>query len=92
MCLYRFAQEALQNVARHAQAKTVQVGLKQTDGRLSLTVEDDGIGFDAEHVRGMGLVGMEERLRQAGGTLCVESRPGKGTRLTAEVPAPPVKS
>lgn len=88
LCLYRFAQEALQNVARHAQAKTVQVALRQNGGRLSLTVEDDGIGFDAEHVRGMGLVGMEERLRQAGGTLRVESQPGKGTRITAEVPDP----
>ncbi len=89
LCLYRIAQEALQNVARHSQAKTVQVELKQTAGRLLLSIADDGIGFDAPNVRGMGTVGMEERLRQVGGTLRVTSQPGKGTTVAAEVPLPP---
>jgi signal transduction histidine kinase len=51
-----------------------------------LTVHDDGIGFDAEHLRGLGMVGMEERLRQVGGALRVTSQPGRGTTLIAEVP------
>jgi signal transduction histidine kinase len=88
ICLYRIAQEALQNVARHAQAKTVHIELKQDLDRLVLSVHDDGIGFDAEKVRGFGRVGMEERLRQIGGVLRVTSQPGKGTTVVAEVPIP----
>lgn len=90
-CLYRIAQEALQNVTRHAQAKTVQIDLKQTLARLVLSVHDDGIGFDAENVRGLGTVGMEERLRQFGGLLRVTSDPGKGVTIIAEVPIPPTR-
>jgi signal transduction histidine kinase len=88
ICLYRVAQEALQNAARHAQAKTVQIELKQELGRLILSVRDDGVGFDAANVRGLGTVGMEERLRQVGGILRVTSQPGKGTAVIAEVPLP----
>jgi signal transduction histidine kinase len=88
VCLYRITQEALQNVARHAQAKTVHIELKENPGRLVLSVHDDGIGFDAENVRGLGTVGMEERLRQIGGVLRVTSQPGKGTTVVAEVPIP----
>jgi signal transduction histidine kinase len=86
ICLYRVAQEALQNISRHAQAKTVNIELKQEAGRLVLSVHDDGVGFDAAHVRGLGMVGMEERLRQVGGSLRVSSQPGRGTTLVAEVP------
>ena len=79
-CVYRVAQEALNNVAKHAQAKHVSVLLS---GRrdLRLTIRDDGIGFDPIAVRGaggLGLVSMEERARMAGGTLRVQSRPGHG--------------
>ena len=88
ICMYRIAQEALQNAARHAQAKTVHVDLKQNLDRLVLSVRDDGIGFDAEHVRGLGTLGMEERLRQIGGVLRVTSKPGNGTTVVAEVPIP----
>jgi len=86
ICLYRVAQEALQNIARHAQAKAVHIELKQNLDRLVLRVQDDGIGFDAENIRGLGTVGMEERLRQIGGVLRVMSQPGKGTTVIAEVP------
>jgi signal transduction histidine kinase len=89
ICLYRITQEALQNVARHAQAKTVQIELKQNPDRLVLSVQDDGIGFEAAKVRGFGTVGMEERLRQVGGVLRITSQPGKGTTLVAEVPIQP---
>lgn len=88
ICLYRITQEALQNVARHAQARTVHIELKEKPGRLVLSVHDDGIGFDAKNVRGLGTVGMEERLRQIGGVLHVTSQPGKGTTVVAEVPIP----
>jgi signal transduction histidine kinase len=88
ICLYRIAQEALQNVTRHAQAKMVHIELTQKLDRLMLSVHDDGIGFDAENVRGLGAVGMEERLRQMGGALRITSQPGKGTTLVAEVPVP----
>jgi signal transduction histidine kinase len=53
-------------------------------------VEDDGVGFAPDNLRGMGMVGMEERLRQVGGTLRITSQPGKGTKVVAEVPVPPV--
>jgi signal transduction histidine kinase len=86
ICLYRVAQEALQNVARHAQAKTVQIELKQYLGSLVLSVQDDGVGFDVASLGGLGLVGMKERLRQVGGVLQVTSQPGKGTTVVAEVP------
>ncbi len=88
ICFYRIAQEALQNVARHAQAKTVHVELRQNADRLVLSVHDDGIGFDMENVRGLGTVGMEERLRQIGGVLRVTSQPGRGTTVVAEVSIP----
>jgi signal transduction histidine kinase len=88
ICLYRVAQEALQNAARHAQAKIIHIELKHNLDRLVLSVRDDGIGFDAESVRGLGTVGMEERLRQIGGVLRVTSQPGKGATVVAEVPIP----
>jgi signal transduction histidine kinase len=71
---------------RHAQAKTVHIELKQEIDRLVLSVHDDGIGFDAENIRGLGTVGMEDRLRQIGGVLRVASQPGKGATVVAEVP------
>ena len=88
ICLYRITQEALQNAARHAQAKTVHIELKQSLDRLVLSVRDDGIGFDTESVRGLGTVGMEERLRQLGGVLRVTSQPGVGATVVAEVQIP----
>ncbi|WP_128002801.1 PAS domain S-box protein [Piscinibacter defluvii] len=93
-CLYRVAQEALNNVAKHAHASTVQVTLaSRAPQQLLLSVADDGIGIAAgsEHRHGaFGLIGMRERLRAAGGTLQVHSPPGGGTTLDAQVPlAPP---
>lgn len=90
--LYRIAQEALRNAARHASAGAVQVRLGGTSTLVSLRVEDDGHGFDADGESesrsggGFGLVGMRERARLLGGRLHVESTRGVGTRVTAEVP------
>ena len=88
--LYRFLQEALTNVLRHAQAKSVGVDLYPEDGTICLAVADDGGGFDVallnEQSRGLGLVGMRERIELLGGHLEVCSQPGQGARLTARLP------
>ena len=86
--LYRIAQEALNNVLRHAHANHVLVSLQQIDRVVVLEVADDGIGFDPATVqeqRGFGLQGMEERAARIGGKLTVHSRPGAGTTIKVEV-------
>jgi len=91
--LYRIAQEALTNVAKHAQAHNVSVLLDERNGATILIVEDDGKGFDAEavlhsgpHAGRLGLLGMQERASLIGGRLTIESRPGAGTAGVVEVP------
>jgi signal transduction histidine kinase len=88
--VFRIAQEALQNALRHADAARLDVRLDATNGRLVLSVEDDGVGFDPDAIevrsRRLGLTSMEERARAVGGTLTVESRPGAGTTVRLEVP------
>ena len=84
------AQEALNNALRHAEAERIELRMEARDGRLVVTVADDGVGFDpaAPGVRSrrLGLTSMEERARALGGTLAVVSRPGEGTTVTLEVP------
>jgi len=89
--LYRVAQEALTNVARHSKASSARVELIETAGRVVLEVHDDGVGFDpASELVGsldhFGLAGMRERVELAGGTWTVWSREGSGTVLTATLP------
>jgi signal transduction histidine kinase len=88
--LYRVAQEALRNAARHAEAHRVEVTLRRADGAATLEVVDDGRGFDlrrAEERRpGMGLFSMRERVGLVNGRLVVSSAPGRGTRVVATVP------
>jgi signal transduction histidine kinase len=90
---YRIVQEALTNVAKHAQASTCRVFLQRLTHTLLVTIEDDGIGFDAAATaepgasRGIGLMGIRERVAQLRGELRIESAPGRGTRLTVEIPA-----
>jgi len=86
--LYRIAQEALNNVLKHARAQTVAVHLHQAPGRTSLKICDDGIGFVVQSTKptgGMGLRGMAERVAQLGGTLSIDSQPGQGTTIAVEV-------
>jgi PAS domain S-box-containing protein len=89
LCLYRVAQEALNNVVHHAGARAAKVVLRQMEGGLLLAVRDDGVGFDPETARqkrSLGLASMRERLRLANGTLDIESAPGRGTAIVAWVP------
>jgi signal transduction histidine kinase len=83
--VYRIAQEALANVADHAQAQNVWMQLKRDGGQLRFNIRDDGCGFDphnSENENHYGLLGMYERAEMAGGKLVVESQPGKGTRVS----------
>ena len=89
-CVYRIVQEALTNCARHARAKTIEVAIGELDDGLSVSIRDDGIGFDPSNVRGrgLGLIGMQERVRELGGELTFASRPRQGTVLSARIPLP----
>ncbi len=87
--LFRIVQEALTNVALHAQATRVDVLITRTNGHVSAIVEDDGVGFVAASTmteEQLGLFGMRERVEMLGGTFTIESSPGKGTVIKAEVP------
>jgi PAS domain S-box-containing protein len=89
LCLYRVAQEALHNVARHASATRVDVSMQHANGHLRVIVEDDGCGFDVPAARlapGLGLTSIEERVRLVRGVVCVDSHPNQGTKLTVQVP------
>lgn len=84
--IYRLVQEALQNAATHAHAKNATVVLKRERNSVVVEIIDDGKGFQPERTRGMGILGMEERVRQLGGELAIRSTPGKGTAVHAELP------
>ncbi|HTY58952.1 MAG TPA: PAS domain-containing sensor histidine kinase, partial [Bacteroidota bacterium] len=93
IALYRIAQEALANVARHSGAHNVTVRLTHAGGDVGLLVEDDGRGFDAAGVRakqrpnqGLGLISMKERAQMFGGSLYLTSAQGQGTRIHVEIP------
>jgi signal transduction histidine kinase len=78
--------EALQNVAKYAEATHAEVRLSAVDGSLSFEVIDDGRGFDPDVARGSGLQGMSDRLDALGGTLAIISRPGAGTSVVGRIP------
>lgn len=86
LCLYRVAQEALNNIVRHGQATHAAVDLRLRGGRLLLQVADDGVGFDPSMVpAGLGFASMRERLKAVQGGLDIDSKPGRGTNLDAWV-------
>jgi signal transduction histidine kinase len=90
--LYRIVQEVLNNASKHAKASQVWIRIGRKNGRLCCSIEDDGVGFDIHTVqsdwkrRGLGLIGMQERLNAIGGTLSIDSAPGQGTRLLIQLP------
>ena len=91
--LFRVAQEALTNVARHAQASRVEVSIQKLPDGICMKIKDDGKSFQVERVlhgkggKRLGLLGMRERLEMVGGRFDVESVPGKGTTITAQIPS-----
>ena len=88
-CLYRVAQESLQNIASHSGAKKASVTISQKKDAVVLAIVDDGTGFDPEVAAGsggLGLVGMEERARLVNGKLTIAAQPGRGTKITLKVP------
>jgi len=91
--LYRIMQEALSNVARHAGARHVHVQLDRFGAMVSMLVSDDGIGFDPDRppapataAHGLGIHTMRERALVLNGTLTIQSAPGRGTRVSVEIP------
>jgi signal transduction histidine kinase len=84
--IYRVVQEALNNCVKHSKAKEVRLVIhRDTDG-LSVSVQDDGVGFDPAHNKGLGLLGMMERVIGLGGRFHIESRPGRGTIVSTYFP------
>ena len=89
LCIYRIAQEALGNAAKHSSAKKVEVRLTRSNGRVSLSVSDDGVGCAPDQLRksrGLGLINMRERVLQLDGTFAFDSEPGRGTTVLVTVP------
>ena len=92
IALYRIVQEALTNAAKHAKASQVGIRIGRKNRVFCCSIEDDGVGFDARAVpsngkrRGLGLIGMQERLNAIGGTLSINSAPGRGTKLLIQLP------
>lgn len=89
-CVFRIVQEALTNCARHSGARSIHVELQAGPADLSVRVEDDGVGFQQESVagQGLGLRGIEERVRELGGRFQILSQPRQGAVLQAEIPLP----
>lgn len=92
--LFRVSQEALTNIARHAHATAAQVCIRRTSRAISLAIKDDGVSFDVARVlasrgrKGLGLLGMRERVEMVGGQLSITSAPGSGTEVRALIPLP----
>jgi len=90
-CLYRIAQESLQNVAKHSGANSVSVRLGFDKGAVVFTIQDDGAGFDPKAVKGngaIGLISMRERAHFVKGKLTITAQPGHGTQVSMEAPLP----
>ena len=91
-CIFRVVQEAVRNAARHSGAQLIRIYLRQEASAIRASVQDDGRGFDPAQERGLGMIGMQERVVQLGGRLQVDSEPGRGTIVSFELPMPPTGS
>jgi signal transduction histidine kinase len=85
-CIYRVVQEALHNCSRHSHATAVRIQVVEQAGHLTLSVRDNGRGFDVRQSKGLGLLGIEERVAHLGGKCEIHSEPGSGTVLAVELP------
>jgi signal transduction histidine kinase len=85
-CVYRVVQEALNNCARHAHARVVRIRIQQGPRRLILSIQDDGQGFDVTQTKGLGLLGIQERVASLGGECTIQSEAGNGTILSIALP------
>ncbi|MFQ5988271.1 MAG: sensor histidine kinase, partial [Dehalococcoidia bacterium] len=91
--VFRIVQEAITNIVRHAGAESTSISLEFRESSIGVYIEDDGTGFDLDEVmssadrrRGLGLLGMKERVELLGGSLSLRSRPGLGTQVAVEIP------
>lgn len=92
LALYRLVQEALHNIAKHAQAKNVEIDLSRKGDKVRLLITDDGVGFGGQtnfDQHAYGVFGMRERIRSLGGTFRIRSRPDRGTRIQVSIFHPP---
>lgn len=87
-CAFRVVQEAVTKSARHFGGSEIRISLERRAGQLAVAIEDDGRGFDARQTRGLGLLGMRERVETLGGRFLPQSRPGTGTRIDVHLPTP----
>jgi signal transduction histidine kinase len=89
ICIYRLVREAVNNAVRHPGARNAKVTVEHSAKFIVVHVSDDGRGFDSNRVRGLGILGMEERVHRLGGTFTVRSQPGQGVSFTANLAFPP---
>ena len=88
-CVYRIVQEAMTNCVRHADAKNIQVGVTTAEGQLRVSVSDDGVGLDPAYRRtGLGLLGIDERVKELHGTVTISPEAERGTTLAVRLPLP----
>jgi signal transduction histidine kinase len=87
-CVFRIVQEAVRNAGRHSGAHQVRIYIGEEEGKLSVSVQDDGKGFDPSQEAGLGILGMQERVMSLGGKLDVNSKQGRGTIVTFSLPLP----
>jgi signal transduction histidine kinase len=91
VCIYRLVQAALHNAVQHSGARNATIRVDPTKQGIRVQIADDGRGFDPGRTRGLGLLGMVERVKRLGGSFRVESQPGKGTTVVATLPSPPAE-
>ena len=85
-CIYRVVQEALHNATRHSRATHVRITVQQREQQIHVTIQDDGHGFQPREEKGMGILGMEERVRHLGGVFHIASEPGRGAEVSILLP------